>query len=194
MPAWVAWLALPRGRLTFATVRSDTQVNGAFHFIINPVAGGGRPLRIWPLFKSTSTRSASLRSQRDPGAARRRRIVAAIPEGVVAVAVGGDGTLNEMVRASPPAVPSGLIPAGRGNDFARTAGISPSPLIALQQLLKGESRPVDLPFVNGRPFLNVAGIGFDAHVAQRAGGARGRGALPYLSAVMHTLGAIAPAA
>ena len=163
-------------------------MNSAFHFIINPVAGGGRPLRIWPLLKerldTLGVRYEASVTQAPHDAAD---IAAAIPQGVVAVAVGGDGTLNEMVRGVAPGRTIGLIPAGRGNDFARTAGISPSPFTALQQLLEGESRPVDLPFVNGRPFLNVAGIGFDAHVAERACGARGWGALPYLSAVMHTL-------
>lgn len=163
-------------------------MKGAFHFIINPAAGGGRSLRIWPLIQEQlEKRGVRYDWTVTQGPQEAGRIVAALPDGVTAVALGGDGTLSEMLVGLAPGRTIGLIPAGRGNDFARTAGISSFPLTAVKQLLEGEARPVDLPFVNGRPFLNVAGIGFDAHVAQRAYGARGRGALPYLSAAMHTL-------
>ena len=168
-------------------------MKGPFHFIINPVAGGGRAKRIWPEIQER------LKAQgidhewsvtRGPGDAA--RIAAGLPDGVTAVAVGGDGTLSEMIGGLGPGRIIGLIPAGRGNDFARTARISAFPLTALKQLLTGEVRPFDLPYVNGRPFLNVAGIGFDAHVAQKAEGTRGRGALPYLSAVLQTLSRYRP--
>lgn len=163
-------------------------MKGTFHFIVNPAAGGGRASRVWPEIEER-LKAKGVRYEwsvtRGPGDAR--RIAAGLPDDVTAVAVGGDGTLSEMIGGIAPGKSVGLIPAGRGNDFARTVRISTFPLTALKQLLAGEARPFDVPYVNGRPFLNVAGIGFDAHVAERAQGIRGRGALPYLSAAFHTL-------
>lgn len=168
-------------------------MKGPFHFVINPAAGGGRAKRIWPEIEERLKKQGveyEWSMTKGPGDAE--RIATSLPDGVVAVAVGGDGTMSEMVGGLAPGRIVGLIPAGRGNDFSRTARISPFPLTALKQLLTGEVRPFDLPFVNGRPFLNVAGIGFDAHVAQKADGIRGRGTLPYLSAVFRTLSRYRP--
>lgn len=120
------------------------------------------------------------------------QLAAEIPEGYVAVAVGGDGTIHEMIAGLPTGRTIGVIPAGRGNDFARTVGISQSPQIALRQLLRGAARPIDLPFVNGRPFLNVASVGFDAHVAQKAATAPGRGAFPYIASFLTSLAHLRP--
>lgn len=169
-------------------------MKGPFHFIVNPAAGGGRARRIWPEIEERLKKQGvpyECSFTRGPGDAR--HIAAGLPRDVTAVAVGGDGTLSEMIGGVAPGGSVGLIPAGRGNDFARTARISPFPLTALKQLLNGEARPIDLPFVNGRPFLNVAGIGFDAHVAQRAEGIRGRGAIPYVAAVLRALSRYRPA-
>lgn len=163
-------------------------MKGPFHFIVNPAAGGGRARRIWPEIEERLKKegvSYQWTLTRGPGDAG--RIAAGLSDDVIAVAVGGDGTLSEMISGIPPGGCVGLIPAGRGNDFARTARISPFPLTALRQLLSGEPRAIDLPYVNGRPFLNVAGIGFDAHVARRAESTTGRGALPYLAAVFRAL-------
>jgi diacylglycerol kinase (ATP) len=96
---------------------------------------------------------------------------------------GGDGTVNEVgggVMGTPTAL--GLIPAGSGNGLAGALGVPRDPHRALAAALDGQVRPVDVGTLNGRPFFNVAGIGFDAHVAylfnQRTRGRRGR--LPYV--------------
>jgi len=163
-------------------------VKPAYHFVINPAAGGGKGARVWAEIKE---RLAARRVEFEWSVTRRpgdaEEIAARIPEGVIAVAVGGDGTLSQMLAGLPPGRTLGVIPAGRGNDFARSARISFAPRAALEQLLHGEVRPFDLPAVNGRPFLNVAGIGFDAHVAERAERAPGQGSLPYLAAAVKTL-------
>lgn len=96
------------------------------------------------------------------------------------LAVGGDGTANEVAQGlihSPTAL--GLVPVGSGNGLARALGVPLSPAHALSVLTDAVPRAMDVGFVNGRPFLNVAGAGLDAEVGAefhshgRNGGRRG---------------------
>ena len=96
---------------------------------------------------------------------------------------GGDGTVNEVGSAlTGTSTAIGLIPAGSGNGLAAALGVARDPLAALSAALDRPTRAVDVGMLNERPFFNVAGIGFDAHVAylfnQRTRGRRGR--LPYV--------------
>ena len=84
------------------------------------------------------------------------------------VAWGGDGTVNEVATAlafGP--VPLGVIPAGSGNGLARHFELPANPRSAITRLLSGTDRLIDVGELNGRLFVNVAGIGFDAQVAAR---------------------------
>ena len=90
----------------------------------------------------------------------------------VVVAVGGDGTANAVANglyrlpaSSRP--PMGLIPCGRGNDFATKLGIG-NLENACAILLQGNRRPVDVGSTESGIFLGVAGAGFDSQVARRA--------------------------
>ncbi len=96
------------------------------------------------------------------------------------LSVGGDGTANEVARGligSESAL--GIVPAGSGNGLARALRIPLSPGPALDALETGVRRRIDVGILNGQPFLNVAGIGFDAvvsrafHDSGRRGGRRG---------------------
>ncbi len=96
---------------------------------------------------------------------------------------GGDGTLNEIasVLAQSP-VPLGVIPGGSGNGLARELGISMQPACAVHQAVMGVDRWLDVGEIGGRLFANVAGIGFDAHVARRFNeSGRRRGFLAYIT-------------
>lgn len=100
------------------------------------------------------------------------------PTGWVIVALGGDGTLLEVlegVQRSTNAVPIGYIPAGSGNDFARAVGLSSKPYVALQQLIQTEkSVALDIGVYQNQSdqikhyFSNNIGIGFDANVVHQA--------------------------
>jgi diacylglycerol kinase (ATP) len=84
------------------------------------------------------------------------------------VAVGGDGTLNLAVNAiAETQTILGVVPAGSGNDFARiwVTGLKADDII--DAALHGSAISIDLGQVNDRYFLNVAGIGFDAHMVHR---------------------------
>jgi YegS/Rv2252/BmrU family lipid kinase len=96
------------------------------------------------------------------------------------LAVGGDGTVNEVARGvmgSPAAL--GIVPVGSGNGLARALRIPLQPGRALAALETGVRRRIDVGFLNGQPFLNVAGVGFDAvvghtfHERGKKGGRRG---------------------
>jgi diacylglycerol kinase (ATP) len=86
------------------------------------------------------------------------------------VAVGGDGTVGACAAGLADAGPAaraalGVIPAGGGNDAARSLGLPPSDPLAAAGLLAGlRRRPADLATVAGRAYLNVAGAGFDSEV------------------------------
>jgi diacylglycerol kinase (ATP) len=108
------------------------------------------------------------------------------------IACGGDGTLSEVVNGlRGREIPIGFIPAGTGNDFAATTGLSRDPAQAARQILAGRPRPVDLLDWPDRNVaaVNVIGIGFDAAVAARMNRStrRAGGACAYLSAIVMEL-------
>lgn len=85
----------------------------------------------------------------------------------VVIAVGGDGTINEIIQelaGSETAL--GVLPNGTINIWAREMGIPFDTVGACEVLLYGQTRYVDLGCCNGRYFLLMAGIGFDGEVTQ----------------------------
>ncbi|HEX2853569.1 MAG TPA: diacylglycerol kinase family protein [Opitutaceae bacterium] len=86
------------------------------------------------------------------------------------VAVGGDGTMNEVAQAligAPAAL--ALVPCGSGNGLALHLGLPTSPLTALHLVAGGGTRTaaLDTGLVNGFPFFNAMGLGLDADVSRR---------------------------
>lgn len=115
-----------------------------------------------------------------PGQARELARTAAEEGFEVVLAVGGDGTANEVaggLLGSSAAL--GVVPAGSGNGLARTLRIPIDADRALRELAAAVTLRMDVGRVNGRPFLNVAGAGFDAavghafHARALRGGRRG---------------------
>ena len=96
---------------------------------------------------------------------------------------GGDGTVNEAACALVHSdVALGIVPSGSGNGLATELRFAEDPALALEAALRGEDRVVDAGEINGRLFVNLAGIGFDGHIAhqfQQLPKGR-RGGLPYL--------------
>jgi diacylglycerol kinase (ATP) len=86
------------------------------------------------------------------------------------VAVGGDGLVHIALQVvGGTDVPLGVIPAGSGNDIARSLGLDPKDALAAADLVRlGRTRPVDLGRANGRWFAGVLGSGFDSMVNERA--------------------------
>jgi diacylglycerol kinase (ATP) len=116
------------------------------------------------------------------------------------VAVGGDGTLHEIVNGIMGAdgrsrAAIGVVMTGRGRDACRNFGLPRDPLDAARSVVAGREVRRDLGLARwpggSRYFVNAAGVGFDALVAARA--ARlGGGTVPYLRAVLGSLQAYQP--
>ena len=84
------------------------------------------------------------------------------------VGVGGDGTLSEIVEAMGGSdVTLYIVPCGTGNDFARAFNLPKDPVEAFRLQLNGKRKAYDCLTVNGRPFLNIGGSGFDVEVLRR---------------------------
>jgi diacylglycerol kinase (ATP) len=107
---------------------------------------------------------------------------AALGEGCdVVVAVGGDGTVNEVAQAlvGTPAT-LGLVPLGSGNGLARDLGVPLRTADALEVLLHGRPRMIDMGYANDRPFFCAMGAGFDADLVQRFNRCKRRGLATYV--------------
>ncbi|MGA0854040.1 MAG: diacylglycerol/lipid kinase family protein, partial [Luteolibacter sp.] len=110
----------------------------------------------------------------------------------VVIAAGGDGTLHEVVRGlTGSQTMLGVLPAGTMNVFAREMGIPSSSLErAFEVIENGFTREVDLFEANGIPFVQMAGIGFDAMVIEETSWESKKmlGPLAYLLAAVRVLG------
>lgn len=144
-------------------------------FIYNPAADRGRAgRRVAELRALTDTDGATWVATARPGHATELAARAGADGGATVVAVGGDGTVHEVVNglmqvdaARRPAM--GVVPLGSGNDFAFGAGVPADAEQALRRVLQGGRRRVDVASVTdgqGRReyWDNSLGIGFDAAV------------------------------
>jgi YegS/Rv2252/BmrU family lipid kinase len=154
--------------------------------IFNPRSGRqGRNAGILPMLRDYLGRAgtgADLAITEGPGHATElaREAVAAGFDRVVAV--GGDGTLNEVAQAliHAPAV-LGLVPCGSGNGLALHLGLPKRPAEALALAVASPARVAELDTgtVNGLLFVNAMGVGLDADVARRFNGLTRRGLPAY---------------
>ncbi|HEY6378568.1 MAG TPA: diacylglycerol kinase family protein [Candidatus Dormibacteraeota bacterium] len=160
--------------------------------VVNPAAAAGRTGREWPLIRDALDEAGvefehRLTLARGDATAITRAALAAGTERVVAV--GGDGTLNEVANGffgengGPPIRPGavlGMVPAGTGGDFRRSAGIPREPHAAAVLLARGDRRPCDVgrieylgadgAAIGVHHFINIADCGLGGEVALRAAG------------------------
>ena len=159
--------------------------------IINPISGAGADpdvarQRVAMIEAAAAQRAISVQVRLTERAGHATSFARdALAAGCTSIIVwGGDGTVNEVGSAligSPAAL--GLVPAGSGNGLAAALGVPREPKAAVAVAFDAPPHRIDAGIMAGRPFFNVAGIGFDAHVAtlfnRRAKGARG--GWPYIS-------------
>lgn len=124
--------------------------------------------RIESVLKERSLEYAIERAAKPMDAARIARTAAAQrPEGIIAV--GGDGTLFEIVNGMIGSdVPLLFVSCGTGNDFVRTLRLPKDPVEALKCQLDAHTGRIDVGRMNEYYFLNVAGTGFDVDVLHNA--------------------------
>lgn len=137
-------------------------------FIVNPVSGVGKQRVIEGLVQKGLDRSkyeAEIVYTEAAGHATELAHEAAQQNVPVVVAVGGDGSVNEVGRGLINTESAmGILPAGSGNGLARHLNIPTDLTAAIQTLNRGQVQKIDTASLNGEPFLGVAGIGFDAHI------------------------------
>jgi YegS/Rv2252/BmrU family lipid kinase len=139
--------------------------------IVNPVAGNGTGERIAATiaaeFRDQGMRVDVVRTPAPDEAARLAREGAADGYRLI-IAAGGDGTANEVANGiAGRGAALALYPIGSGNDFARALGY-PRRRGDVPRFLRGaRRRAIDVGELNGRIFVNSAGVGIDGHVAQR---------------------------
>lgn len=126
---------------------SDTSTDRSFTFLVNPASGGGAaPEAVVPVARALRDAGATVDVTYSPGPKAMGALVsAAVDRGDVVVSVGGDGMLSSLaglVAAADGVL--GVVPAGRGNDFARMLGIPDEPADQARLLLDGGVRRVDL--------------------------------------------------
>jgi diacylglycerol kinase family enzyme len=156
--------------------------------ILNPRAGLAATRALRALEDHPAWRGIEVKTTGARGEARAFAADAAVAGYEVVLSIGGDGTANEAawgLLGSSTAL--GLLPMGSGNGLARTLGIPLDPVRAVATLAHAVRRRMDVGMVNGRPFLNVAGAGFDAQVGAdfHEHGLRGgrRGVMTYVRQV-----------
>ncbi|MFD1166996.1 diacylglycerol/lipid kinase family protein [Sphingobacterium daejeonense] len=165
-------------------------------FVINPVSGGKKKTafnkqvlevldlnRFDPTFKVTDHANHAYELAKS-----------AIEEQYDAViAVGGDGTINEIGSAlAGSEVPLGIIPEGSGNGLAYYLGIPMNESAALRRINRFDSMEIDCGKVGDRYFFNMAGIGFDASVSDKFASETFRGPVGYLRTAINVLSKYKP--
>ena len=170
--------------------------------IINPNASKGKGRKkaheIKDAFQRNS-RQCTIAYTKGPGHASILARKGVLYEYNVIVAAGGDGTVNEVLNGIMTAegherVTMGIIPIGRGNDFAWSAGISNNIDKAVKLILSNRSEKVDVGLCVGTDhkeglyFFNGAGFGFEPVVNFRAMGYRHLNGMPsYVAAFIYIL-------
>ncbi|HET7700123.1 MAG TPA: diacylglycerol kinase family protein [Candidatus Limnocylindria bacterium] len=139
--------------------------------IVNPAAGKGLGARLAPsLAAELANAGVAVDIVSSPAPLEAARLAsAAVEDGYERViAVGGDGTANEVANGLVgTGAALGLYPIGSGNDFARALGYPRKRRDIAPFLARATPRRIDVGEVNGRIFLNAAGVGIDGHVAER---------------------------
>jgi YegS/Rv2252/BmrU family lipid kinase len=137
----------------------------------NPASGRGRGAkalaRVTTLLEARGIKATVLQTGGPTDAIRLAR-QAAESEAELLLVIGGDGTIRDVaegVISAPGATTVGILPAGTGNDLARTLGIPTQLVQAVEVALTGDPLELDVWRWNDTPFVNIAGVGLDAAVA-----------------------------
>ena len=157
------------------------------HIIVNPASGSGNPEKLLEQIRQELERrqlAFTVHPTQAPGHATQLTREALEDESCsLLLAVGGDGLLSEVSRAMDGSrIPLGIVPAGTGNDFIKTIGTPADPMEGLRFVLEHEAKATDCGKLNGTPFLNVCGTGFDVSVLEQTERFKKHlnGLLPYL--------------
>lgn len=166
-------------------------------FIINPISGGkekeGVPELIEKHLDAAIFEAVVVFSD---GIEHARQIAKeAVNKFQLIIAVGGDGTVNEVASAIVGSdTVLGIIPYGSGNGLSRFLHISMDPVKAIKDLSLAHVEVIDSGKLNGQPFFNMAGMGFDAHISEVFSHGKKRGFFTYIKSSMQEIAKYKPQA
>ena len=158
-------------------------------FIVNPTSGKSSKRKKFTEFSSqlSSNPDYKFLATKYPGHARELASHEKNNYQTI-VAVGGDGTINEVasgILGSKAAL--GIIPMGSGNGLAHHLDIPQDSFEALRLIETKQPKPIDIIYVNDRIVINVGGLGFDGHVAKLFNNSANRGLLSYMMLIFREL-------
>lgn len=151
--------------------------------IVNPVSGSGRRKKALKMIDAHLDKDKFefeiVRTERHKHAIELTQ--QGIDSGCKAVIiVGGDGSINQVgATLAGTDVALGIIPAGSGNGLSRSLGISMNPKKAVENINNFNLRTIDTGLANGKAFMNISGVGFDAAVADAFHQQKTRGLFKY---------------
>ncbi len=158
------------------------------HIIVNPAAGVRNPTRIKKYayqeidqYKFNVKVSYTDKSDHATLLARE-----SLKKGCkIIVAAGGDGSVNEIAKSTvdKDAI-IGIIPIGSGNGLARHLQIPTDPVKAFRIINQLKTRKIDTVKINDDIYVNIAGIGFDARIAERFAKTKRRGFIEYFKTIV----------
>jgi len=156
-------------------------------FIINPIAGTGKQKGIEDTIAKHLANYDIVYTKKSGDAVKFSS--EAVRDDIDAVVVvGGDGTVNEcLIGLVNSNTALGVIPCGSGNGFACHIGMDRTVEKAIVQLKNAKIETIDSCTANGTPFVNVSGIGFDAHIANLFSTLKVRGLINYLLIILKEL-------
>lgn len=149
----------------------DLTMRRSFFIVHNPAAGAtarSQYLRTLAFLTEAGARVETIDTRRHGEGMRAVSHAAQSGLFEAIVAAGGDGTVHDAAEALVGSeVPLGIIPMGTANVFAREVGLNFSPRAVAQLLLSGTKQTIPVGQMNGRAFLFVVGVGFDAEAVRR---------------------------
>ena len=153
-------------------------------FIINPKSGTDKKLYVRQIIGKKIDVSKFSYQVRYTEYAGHAEVLAreAVEKGTdIVVAVGGDGTVNEVARALIHTQTAlGIIPCGSGNGLARHLQLPMDPEGAIQMINEACIKSLDYGTMNNQPFFCTCGMGFDAFVSMKFANSGKRGLLSYI--------------
>ena len=157
-------------------------------FIVNPISGTSSKEHIPALIEETLDHERfdyEIRQTAYRGNAAEIAREAAAADVDIVVAVGGDGTVNEVARSLVHTQTAlGIIPTGSGNGLARHLCIPMSSSKALELINQCQIEDFDYGVINGLPFFCTCGMGFDAFISLKFAEAGKRGPITYVENVL----------